>query len=172
MPKKPVDYSRTIIYKFVCKDLSVNNVYVGSTTDFVKRKCMHKFCSINENNKSYNTKVYKMIRENGGWNNWEIVEIEKYPCNDKREAETKEREWYEILNADMNTIRPRMTDENIKEKNNKAQKVWREKNIEKIKKQREEKYTCKCGKTLTKMKKARHERTKKHIEYIEENNID
>jgi hypothetical protein len=26
--------------------------------------------------------VYSTIRENGGWNNWSMVEIEKYPCKD------------------------------------------------------------------------------------------
>ena len=40
-----------------------------------------------------------MIRENEGWNNWSMIEIEKYPCNDKNEACARERYWYELLNA-------------------------------------------------------------------------
>ena len=38
MPRKAIDYSRTIIYKIVCNDLNVEECYVGSTTDFSKRK--------------------------------------------------------------------------------------------------------------------------------------
>ena len=42
MPKKNIDYSKTIIYKIVCKDLAVKDVYVGSTTHFINRKYGHK----------------------------------------------------------------------------------------------------------------------------------
>ena len=31
-----------------------------------------------------------------------MIEIEKYPCNDKNEACTRERYYYELLNANMN----------------------------------------------------------------------
>ena len=33
-----------------------------------------------------------MMRGNGGWEMFRIIEIEKYPCNDKREAEKRETE--------------------------------------------------------------------------------
>jgi len=36
MPRTPVDYSKTIIYKIVCKDLSIVDLYVGHTTDLEK----------------------------------------------------------------------------------------------------------------------------------------
>ena len=39
-----------------------------------------------------------MIRKNGGWENWCMIEIEKYPCNDKNEAKARERYWLETLN--------------------------------------------------------------------------
>ena len=57
-----------------------------------------------------------MIRENEGWNNWSMIEIEKYPCNDKNEACARERYWYELLNANMNTYCPTLNVENRKEK--------------------------------------------------------
>ena len=47
-----------------------------------------------------------MIRENGNWNNWSMIEIEKYPCNDDNEARSRERYWYEVLNANMNSQCP------------------------------------------------------------------
>lgn len=94
------NYQNTIIYKIVCKDVSINDIYVGHTTDFIKRKCGHK--SMCNNNKK-NLKIYKTIRENGGWENWEMVEIEKYPCNNGGEARARERYWIVGLNCSMNS---------------------------------------------------------------------
>lgn len=90
MPKKAIDYNRTIIYKLIRND-NIHNPYicVGSTTDFIKRKSAHKNACCNENNKRYNHKVYQIIRQNGGWENWKMLEIEKFPCNDNREAEAR-----------------------------------------------------------------------------------
>ena len=42
MPKKEIDYSKTIIYKIVCNDLNIKDCYIGSTTSFTKRKNRHK----------------------------------------------------------------------------------------------------------------------------------
>jgi hypothetical protein len=109
MPKKNINYNNTIIYKIVCNDLTVLNLYVGHTTDFTKRKYAHKQACNNEKDKSYNLKVYKMIRESGGWDNFTILEIEKYPCLDGNEARLRERYWYELLNANMNVHVPTRT---------------------------------------------------------------
>ena len=75
MPKTPIDYSKTIIYKICCKDPSITDVYVGHTTDLTKRRCKHKYCCNNPENKYFNCLKYQFIRENGGWSNWEIVVI-------------------------------------------------------------------------------------------------
>jgi len=92
MPRTKTDYSRTVIYVIKCKDDNITEEYVGSTTDFIERKCSHKTACNNEKSKKYNYKIYKFIRENGGWDNWIMLEVEKYPCNDKREAEKREEE--------------------------------------------------------------------------------
>ena len=42
MPKKIIDYSKTIIYKIVCNDLNITDLYIGHTTNFIKRKATHK----------------------------------------------------------------------------------------------------------------------------------
>jgi hypothetical protein len=85
MPKTNINYSNTIIYKLCCKDLSITDIYVGHTTDMRKRKWGHKSNCNNEKIKNYNLNVYQFIRNNGGWDNWEMIEIEKYPCNDRNE---------------------------------------------------------------------------------------
>ena len=91
MPKNPVDYSKTIIYKLVHnEDYDNANIYIGSTTDFVKRKNSHKTSCNNEKHKEYNNKKYQYIRENGGWEEWNMIEIEKHNCNDGNEARARE----------------------------------------------------------------------------------
>jgi hypothetical protein len=48
-------------------------------------------------NNSFKLKIYDVIRQNGGWNNWSMVEIAKYCCQDVTEARIKEQEHYELL---------------------------------------------------------------------------
>ena len=115
MPKIPIDYSKTIIYKIVCDDLSVKDCYVGHTTDMSKRKWGHKSVCNNDKNKGHNHKIYKIIRENGGWDNWNMLLVEKFPCKDKYDACKREREVYEQIDAKMNTVRPYLTQEEIKQ---------------------------------------------------------
>jgi predicted GIY-YIG superfamily endonuclease len=137
MPKKNVDYSKTIIYKIVCNDLTIKDVYVGYTTDFTKRKWGHKTACNNVNNKSHNQKVYTKIRDENGWNNWSMIEIEKYICNNSNEARTRERYWYEQLNANLNSVNPIRSVKEYYETNiediKQYKKEYRISNIDKIK---------------------------------------
>jgi hypothetical protein len=103
MPKNEIDYSKTIIYKIHCKDNSIKDVYIGHTTSFIKRKYQHKMCCNNMNNILH---IYKVIREQGGWNNWEMSEIATYNCNNSEEARIKEREHYELHKLTLNTCPP------------------------------------------------------------------
>lgn len=109
MPKVAMNYQNTIIYKIVCKDLSITDCYVGSTTNFTKRKCHHKNSCNNINDKAYNYNVYNFIRAKCGWENWDMIEIEKYPCNDFNEALKRERYWIETLKATLNKVIPTRT---------------------------------------------------------------
>ena len=103
MPKDNIDYSDTSIYKIYCKDETIKDIYVGHTTNFHVRKYYHKNAS---NNLNINIKIYKTIRENGGWNNWNMVEIAKYNCKNSIEARIKEQHHYDELNASLNSIPP------------------------------------------------------------------
>jgi len=101
-----MDYSKTIIYKIVCNDLNVTDVYVGHTTNMVKRRCFHKSSCNNENSIHHNYKVYQTIRANGGWDNWSMIQICEFPCNNQEQARAEERKHYELLNASLNMIKP------------------------------------------------------------------
>jgi len=114
MPKLPMDYSKCCIYKIEHND-DESLVYVGHTTNFDKRKTQHKINCYNDNQKPYNFKVYRMIRENGGWEKFLMLEVEKYPCADKREAERRENEVMKELKTSMNTNKSFRTQDEITE---------------------------------------------------------
>jgi len=114
MPKIPMDYSKCSIYKIEHVD-DDTLVYVGHTTNFDKRKTAHKYYCKKDNNKHYNLKVYQMIRQNGGWDAFKMLEVEKYPCADKREAERRENEVMKELKASMNMRKSFRTQDEITE---------------------------------------------------------
>jgi hypothetical protein len=116
MPKVEIDYSNTIIYKITCKDSNVTDVYVGHTTNFIQRKHTHKQACINDKSSSYNCKLYKVIRNNGGWDNWNMEIVNFFNCNDHYEARKKEQEYFELLHATLNSIEPMPKPKSIPEK--------------------------------------------------------
>jgi predicted GIY-YIG superfamily endonuclease len=102
MPRCAIDYTNTVIYTIVSKDLNLDYCYVGSTTDFTRRKAQHKMKCKSFNN----AKLYKTINENGGWEEFDMVVIENFNCKNGIEATTRERYWYEILNCNLNSYIP------------------------------------------------------------------
>jgi hypothetical protein len=133
MPKTPMDYSKCSIYKIEHIE-NESLVYVGHTTNFNKRKGQHKNSCKNENDKKFNFKLYQMIRDNGGFDRFKMIEVEKYSCKDKREAERREDEIMKELKASMNTYKSFTTEEEKKER----KKQYKEDNKEYIKEQKNE----------------------------------
>ena len=84
-----VNYENSVIYKIVSRDSSIKNNYIGSTTDFRKIKINHKSNCNNKNSKFYRRYVYRFIRKNGGWRNWKIAVVKKYPDIIKKSCITK-----------------------------------------------------------------------------------
>eukprot|EP00966_Prymnesium_polylepis_P118316 2735647-Prymnesium_polylepis.1 len=85
MPKKAIDYSKCEMYKTVCKDEDLDYVCVGHTTYWTKRKNKHKSAS-----RTSERKLYQTIRDNGGWDNFKMLQLESFPCSNRREAEARE----------------------------------------------------------------------------------
>ena len=107
MGRKSNDYSKTIIYVLHHKeDLVKENIYIGNSTNLDNRKAVHKHnCNI-PTSKGYNTKKYQYIRDNGGFDNWDILEVEKYPCTCLEEAEEREQYWVNFYKSSLNKNRP------------------------------------------------------------------
>lgn len=112
-----VNYNKSSIYKLCCKDINIKKEYVGSTTRFERRKNQHKSCCHNEKSTHYTYYVYQFIRKNGGFQNWEMIQIEEVNVNNKRELDTRERYWIETLKAELNIVIPTQTDNEWREKN-------------------------------------------------------
>ena len=192
MPRVKIDYSKTIIYKFVCNDLNIKDIYVGATTDMIRRKAKHKSVCNCESNKSYNCKVYQLIRNNGGFNNWTMLQIENFPCNNKMESDVRERYWLELLGSNMNMKIPSRTQEEYQEVNKEVlkerQKQYYQVNNDNIKKYQEhyrevnkerqqlykeankeqlnKKCECLCGGNYIHQNKTHHNKSQKHLLYI------
>lgn len=113
IPMQMPNYANTVIYKIYCLTESINDIYVGHTTNLDSRKTEHKYAYHNESYKSYNIKVYNFIRSNGGWEKWAFEEIEKYPCNSKQEACVREHFWYFELKSTLNDLSPILDQEKI-----------------------------------------------------------
>jgi hypothetical protein len=135
------NYGNSSVYKLLKQDDYDNkNIYIGSTTNFRGRKNDHKTCCINANTKHYNLKVYQFIRDNGGWNEWTMIQLEAFPCETKKELETRERYWIEQMNPVLNCMIPARTDKEINNYNKKYHKEYRINNKEKLSEQKKEYY--------------------------------
>jgi hypothetical protein len=180
MPKK--EYNDYIFYKIVCLDNSVELCYIGSTANWKARNHNHKSKCNNENSKAYNSKKYQIIRENGGWSNFKMVQIGTREQLTKRQAEQIEDEYREELKANMNDKRCYRTEEQKqqqlkeckkkyceenKDKKNEYNQNYREANRDKINEKQREKVKCECGCMIIKNYLSRHQKSSKHINLME-----
>jgi len=93
------------IYEIVCKDPSIKSIYVGHTKNFINRRSNHTD-PYNDNPKSrvFNYRLYKSIRDNGGWDNWIMRPIEKFNGNDRGDALIREQYWIDTKKSDLNQV--------------------------------------------------------------------
>lgn len=98
------DYKKSSIYKIVNQfDKDEKMIYIGTTTNFSVRKYQHRRRCNDENDKGYNNKIYRYIRQFGGWYNWKMIKIEDYPCEKGKDIFERERYLIHYYNAKLNT---------------------------------------------------------------------
>lgn len=193
-----IDYETTpiIFYKFVCENPKIKSCYVGHTTNFCQRKGHHKYACNTVYCKQYNNKIYQTIRDNGGFNNWKMVEIDRQICLDLSDTRKIEQKYIEELQANMNMIYAFRTNKQYEIDNKKKiaeqKKIYNLENKEKITKNRQKyehenknqiserkkqyyldtreqkiiKCNCECGGTYCYSTKSRHLKTQKHQNYL------
>ncbi len=168
-------YQEGKIYKIVCN--ITNEIYIGST-----------YRKLNDRLLVHKTTPTCSSREIINRGNYEILLIENYACNNRYELEQRER-YYIENNVCINQVIPTRTSKEyyevnrkkiLKEKqtyyiNNKQElqkkhKIYRQNNKEAISKRKCQKILCECGSTVSRNHLRRHIRSKKHIEFISNNN--
>lgn len=98
-------YDKFVIYKIYQPEFP-ELIYIGSTTNFSSRKSNHKKSCKNRVSKKYHYPIYQYIRNCGGFENFNIEIVEKYPCKTKCEGLQREKELIEIYKAKLNTNCP------------------------------------------------------------------
>ena len=171
MPKKDIDYSKSIIYK-IQHLINQELLYVGSTTNFIKRKNEHKRICNSKNDYKYNRRVYSMIRNNGGWDNFNCIIIKEFPCLTKNDLLFEEDKVMRELQSNMNTLSSKLTEEQKKEYSRNKMKEYRETNFNNCNDKKNAynsiQNTCSCGGSFLNKHKARHFKTKKHLNFLED----
>lgn len=169
MPSKPIDYRNTIIYKLVCRDTSVTDIYVGHTTNFTIRKNCHKHRCSDPLNDHFQTLVYHFIRRHGGFIKWDMIEIEKYSCRKKLEALKRERYFIEVLKSTLNTQTPGKTKSECVQEKQLYDFAYRKQNQEKIKDYKSE-YQARNKNRIKEHKSAYYEANKDYFkQYYDKN---
>ena len=183
-----VDYKNACVYKICCKDPNIKDVYIGSTCNLIRRRAEHKRKCYDKNGKSFNSAVYRFIRDHGGWGNWIMLKIKDTPCDNVDELRLKEREEFEKIGATLNSYYPKRSEEENKEYYKEKNKEYYEKNKEEIKeyykknkekileKVREyyegkkeklkEKIQCECGSIISRGGLSQHKKSLKHQNYL------
>jgi hypothetical protein len=125
------NYEDTVIYKISCKDPLITDFYIGSTKNVYNRYHTHKHNSIHDSI----TKLYIEMNKNGGFSNYEMVIIEKFPCANRQQKHMREQYHIDCLRPKLNTNRAFRTDDQRINQMKDYNKVYfsKEKQIEKRK---------------------------------------
>ena len=165
------------IYKLV--DNTNDNIYIGSTCQSLQRRLQNHECDYKRFLKGLhnNVRSFDIIKNN----DYKIELLEN--CNIKTEDELKTRERYYIEHNECTNknVPGRTTKEYYIDNKNKIlehKKDYYNDNKEKIKasartnnelnkNKLKEKFACSCGSIIRFSDKARHQKSQKHIKYLE-----
>lgn len=171
------------IYKLECKNIEeCADIYIGSTYEWEKRKKKHKETSIYPKMEGHDQLKYKTMREYGGWDNWDMIELEKCDIiiQTDEEAHKIEQRWIDETGATLNMKDAYRGKEKLQayqkeytaewrrenaEYKKEQDRIYREKNAEEIKAKKNQKFTCECGGKYTNSHKQEHLKTTKHKEW-------
>jgi hypothetical protein len=168
-----VEFNNYTFYKIVPKNKELNYNYVGQTTNFINRKLQHRKQVENETYDKSHYKLYKTIRQNGGWNEWEMIEIEKLNGKTRLEARMREQELIKENKSNLNILNAYITEEERSSTKKAITEKYRENNKELLKEQTKQYKEHHKDIIAEQMKKYRAENKEKirekTKEYIENN---
>ena len=163
-----------IMYKICPKNTDLKYCYIGQTTNFGNRQRQHLKNTVTKSDKKhYHLKHYVAIRENGGWDEWEMIEIEQFNGKTKLEARMREQELIKQHNANLNSVSAFVTEEQRASTKKAITEKYREENKELLKEQTKQYKEDHKDVIAEQMKKYREENKEKirakTKEYIENN---
>ena len=121
------------IYEIKSRDKSVTEIYIGSTSDMKKRLRDHKTNCNNKIYKDYNYPLYRYIRENGGFDNFEMIEIDSGECEDITELHCAEQFYIDMSGGIENLLNGKdalLDKKKYREKQYKLNKQSQQRNID------------------------------------------
>lgn len=178
----PIDYSKGKIYTIRYRN-DDNLIYVGSTVNTLSQRFSQHKSSCNKPNYT-NYMIYKTMRETDDIDNWYIELYEEFPCDNNEQLHKREGEVIREIGTLNSRIAGRSRkeyNEDNKEKISEKTKEYRQQNKEKCKEydslkyeknknyilqKAKEKVECECGSILRKWDLTRHLKTKKHQDFI------
>lgn len=126
-------------YIIKCKDENIIDNYIGSTSNLKDRLKHHLEVFNDEDHRGYYRKIYTIIRENGGFENWEMEELFIYEC-DVNEARKIEQKLIDEYKPTLNTYRAYTDEETRRKRHAETGKIWRQLNLEHRRKYEYDKY--------------------------------
>lgn len=151
------EYENAKIYKIVSKN--TDKCYVGSTCQELKDRLTGHISKFKRDSGTTSKHILK-------FGDYEIVLIENYCCENKAELETRERFYIESLNS-VNKVIPGRSRKQHYQDNAAAIKQYHQNNKATILERKKKKYNCQCGGKFTHGNRVSHQKTKKHMKYLE-----
>ena len=164
-----VNYQNGQIYKIV--DVGFNKSYIGSTCEDLKRRFQrHKDHHIEHKKGKRNFTTSSILFDEFGIENCKIIWIKNYPCNSKKELDAEEgriQQETECVNKYQAGRSGEQWRKDKKEHLQEYQKQYAINNPEKRQLRNATVLECECGSSYTYGHKARHEKSKKHQQYLQ-----
>jgi hypothetical protein len=130
------DFKNSVIYHIRCIETK-RVIYVGSTTNFEQRKRSHKNVCCNANNqKDYNCPIYCYIRDNGGFECFEVLPVSFFNLENKVQLMIDEQNEMDKYDKLFNKYHSFPTIQHKKELKKKHNKEYHQKHIVEIKLQK------------------------------------
>ena len=150
-----VNYNNGKVYKLEC--LTTGLIYIGSTTkEYLSQRLADHIRAFRmyQNGKGYLITSFKVLENN----NYRIELLESVNCSSKDELHTREGHYIRTLDCVNRCVMGRTMKEYCAE--------YYTKNKKEIQDRMKQPFQCECGALIQYSEKARHSKTKKHLNYL------